>query len=79
MSDSGTAARVLGRPLQTPPEPENMAPGQAKDLWAAWTDDRGHVEQLGAQTALVEALELDVVAKRSRSFARFLDDLRAPP
>lgn len=77
VSDAPTASRTLGKTLDTPREPDGLARGEAKALWASWTAALDPEERARARSALADQLDLPTLLVRSRSFARFVDDLRA--
>lgn len=77
VSDAPSASRALGKTFDTPPEPDALARGEAKTLWASWTAALEPTERARMRGALADQVDLATVLARSRSFARFVDDLRA--
>ncbi len=55
-----------------------MKPGDAKASWDRWTSALTSEQRAAKRRELAIAIDLDLLAKRSASFGRFLADLRAP-
>jgi hypothetical protein len=71
------AARILGRDVDTPPEPDGMSRGEAKERWTRWVASVPAENQARIRAQVAKAVDLDALAKRSASFRQLLDDLRA--
>jgi hypothetical protein len=72
-------ARVVGIALEQPPLSESLARGAAKRIYSDWLargQDPARARIL--RCAVAESVDLDAIAKRCRSFERFLQDLRSP-
>ena len=78
VADTAAAARVLGKTLDTAPEPDGMKQGVAKALWDRWTSALDSSERTAKRRDVAAHLDLDVLARRSASFAHLLSDLRVP-
>ncbi len=83
LADVVTASRILGRPLDRPPDPESLACGAAKQLFFIWstggttlstTPDLRTIRR-DARIEILEHCSLDLLCKL-RSFEDFQADLR---
>ena len=71
-----TTQKVLETALDTPPNPEKMATGEAKERWQLWLQN-SQGEHLDLGRAIVTACDLSEIARRCPSFQRFEKDLSA--
>lgn len=76
IADVSAASKVLNRRLDEAPEPDGMTRGDAKERWHSWSEHVNPVDRARTRAAVAEQLDIDLLARRSKSFARLLDDLR---
>ncbi len=80
ISDEAAVRAAASKDFSFPGNPEGLEPRAAKDLLRGLirSSPRAGEESI-VRREIVEKLDLDLVAKRCRSFQNFREDLRNPP
>jgi hypothetical protein len=73
VADEAVASGAMGKTFERTKEPETMAPGEAKKLWASWVSGG---DECAARLTVARTVDLDGLASRCRAFGTFRGELR---
>ena len=77
IADHACVQRILGATFPTPPAPESVAPGWAKERLANWIGASPRsLEGSKVRRALAEESDLDAIRARRPSFAEFRREIQ---